>query len=243
MTYADILSAVRVSRSTVIVGYPATGKTTLADRLMRDCPRLAVYSTDDAYRHGEGVSDMALADALFYLKKNFDTMPFRGRSVLPDASQGGADGEQLAARPDNRVPVQRRNTGCSLRRGTARQKVCVYRRVLQGAGRVLEGVGGFGKKERHSALGFCDGITQPFSRNRRMSKETRGGARLGAGRPLTGRERGNFTTTLAPGTLEYLQNIHPNAGRLLDTLVTLYRVEHNHVTPEQVLAFIRESGL
>lgn len=74
-----------------------------------------------------------------------------------------------------------------------------------------------------------------------MSKEKRGGARLGAGRPATGRERGNFTTTLAPGTLEYLQNIHPQAGRLIDTLVTLYRVECNHITAEQVAAFIHET--
>ena len=71
-------------------------------------------------------------------------------------------------------------------------------------------------------------------------KENRGGQRLGAGRPATGRERGNFTTTLGAGTLEYLTNIHPQAGRLIDTLVTLYRVECNHVTPEQVQAFISE---
>ena len=71
-----------------------------------------------------------------------------------------------------------------------------------------------------------------------MKNEKRGGKRPGAGRPATGRERGNFTTTVGVGTLEYLQNIHPNAGRLIDTLVTLYRVECNHITPEQVLEFI-----
>lgn len=69
-------------------------------------------------------------------------------------------------------------------------------------------------------------------------EEKRGGKRPGAGRPATGRERGNFTTTVGAGTLEYLQSIHPNAGRLIDTLVTLYRVECKHITPEQVRAFI-----
>lgn len=71
-----------------------------------------------------------------------------------------------------------------------------------------------------------------------MGIEKRGGKRPGAGRPATGRERGNFTTTVGAGTLEYLQNIHPNAGKLIDKLVTLYRVECNHTTPEQVRAFI-----
>lgn len=71
-----------------------------------------------------------------------------------------------------------------------------------------------------------------------MKKQTRGGKRPGAGRPATGRERGNFTTTVGDGTLEYLQKIHPNAGRLIDTLVTLYRLECNHITPEQVRVFI-----
>jgi len=76
-----------------------------------------------------------------------------------------------------------------------------------------------------------------------MNKTTHGGKRPGSGRPATGRERGNFTTTLSPGTLEYLQNIHPQAGRLIDTLVTLYRVECNHVLPEQVERWIKEQGL
>lgn len=76
-----------------------------------------------------------------------------------------------------------------------------------------------------------------------MSNETRGGARPGAGRPRTGRERENFTTTLSPGTLEFLQGIHPYAGRLVDALVTLYRVEHNHVTPEQVAEYLKEHEL
>lgn len=71
-----------------------------------------------------------------------------------------------------------------------------------------------------------------------MKKENRGGKRLVSGRPATGRECGNFTTTVGAGTLEYLQKIHPNAGRLIDTLVTLYRVDCNHITPEQVRAFI-----
>lgn len=71
-----------------------------------------------------------------------------------------------------------------------------------------------------------------------MGIEKRGGKRPGAGRPATGRERGNFTTTIGEGTLAYLQAIHPNAGRLIDALVTLYRVDCNHTTPEQVRAFI-----
>lgn len=72
-------------------------------------------------------------------------------------------------------------------------------------------------------------------------EEKRGGKRSGAGRPATGRERGNFTTTVGAGTLEYLQSIHPNAGRLIDTLITMYRVECNHITPEQVQAFISDN--
>lgn len=56
-----------------------------------------------------------------------------------------------------------------------------------------------------------------------MSKETRCGARPGAGRPATGQERGNFNTTLAAETLEYLQGVHPNAGRLIDSLVANHR--------------------
>lgn len=71
-----------------------------------------------------------------------------------------------------------------------------------------------------------------------MKSEKQGGKRPGAGRPATGRERGNFTTTVGAGTLDYLQSIHPNAGRLIDTLVTLYRLECNHITPEQVREFI-----
>lgn len=74
-----------------------------------------------------------------------------------------------------------------------------------------------------------------------MKNETRGGKRPGAGRPANGRERGNFTTTLGEGTLAYLQSIHPNAGKLIDTLVTLYRVEYNHTTSEQVRAFISDN--
>lgn len=69
-------------------------------------------------------------------------------------------------------------------------------------------------------------------------KSQRGGARPRAGRPATGRERGNFTTTVGAGTLEYLQRIHPNAGRLIDCLVTLYRVEFNHTNPADVKVFI-----
>lgn len=71
-----------------------------------------------------------------------------------------------------------------------------------------------------------------------MKKEKRGGKRPGAGRPATGRERENFTTTVGEGTLAYLQSIHPNAGRLIDILVMLYRRECNHTTPAEVQAFI-----
>ena len=46
-----------------------------------------------------------------------------------------------------------------------------------------------------------------------MSKETRGGARLGAGRPATGRERGNFTTTLAPETRQRMAEIGLRRGK------------------------------
>lgn len=74
-----------------------------------------------------------------------------------------------------------------------------------------------------------------------MKNEKRGGARPGAGRPATGRERGNFTTTVGAGTLGYLQSIHPNAGRLIDTLVTMYRLECNHTTHEQVREFIKSN--
>lgn len=74
-----------------------------------------------------------------------------------------------------------------------------------------------------------------------MKNEKRGGKRPGAGRPAIGRERGNFTTTIGEGTLAYLQSIHPNAGRLIDTLVTLYRIECNHTTPEQAKAFISDN--
>lgn len=74
-----------------------------------------------------------------------------------------------------------------------------------------------------------------------MKKENRGGTRPGSGRPAIGRQRENFTTTVGEGTLAYLQSIHPHAGRLIDALVALYRVECNHITPDQVRGFIAEN--
>lgn len=56
-----------------------------------------------------------------------------------------------------------------------------------------------------------------------MKKENRGGRREGAGRPATGRQRSNFHTTLGSGTIEYLESIHPNAGKLIDILVSEYQ--------------------
>jgi hypothetical protein len=58
-----------------------------------------------------------------------------------------------------------------------------------------------------------------------MKKETRGGKRPGSGRKASGRERGNFTTTLGAGTIEFLQSIHPKAGQLIDLLVSEYRLK------------------
>ena len=72
-----------------------------------------------------------------------------------------------------------------------------------------------------------------------MEKKSRGGSRPGAGRPATGRGRGNFTTTLGQGTKSYLEGVHPFAGRLIDVLVTRYRVEFGHMGAEEVEAFIK----
>jgi hypothetical protein len=55
-----------------------------------------------------------------------------------------------------------------------------------------------------------------------MSNETRGGARPGAGRPRTGRERENFTTTVSPDTKTRMKKIgvpHRKRGAWIDTAV------------------------
>lgn len=66
-----------------------------------------------------------------------------------------------------------------------------------------------------------------------MKKDTKGGAAKYSGTSTNG----NFNTTVGAGTLEYLQKA-PNAGRLVDVLVTIYRLEFNHTSEAEINRFI-----
>ena len=57
-TYQDILSAVAVSHRVVIIGLPASGKTTLATELEHSGVRRNIIHTDDEYPSDSGASDL-----------------------------------------------------------------------------------------------------------------------------------------------------------------------------------------
>lgn len=63
-TFQDILVAVKSSPRVVIVGYPASGKTTLAKRLEAENTGHEVIHTDDEYPSGDGSSETAYTDLL-----------------------------------------------------------------------------------------------------------------------------------------------------------------------------------
>lgn len=64
-TFQDILVAVKSSPRVVIVGYPASGKTTLAKRLEAENTGHEVIHTDDEYPSGDGASETAYEEIGF----------------------------------------------------------------------------------------------------------------------------------------------------------------------------------
>jgi len=64
-TFQDILSAVEAVPLVVIIGYPASGKTTLAKRLEAENTGHEVVHTDDEYPSGDGSSETAYTEMGF----------------------------------------------------------------------------------------------------------------------------------------------------------------------------------
>lgn len=58
---SDIAKAVQKAKRVVIIGYPASGKTTLANMLKAHCQH-RVFHSDGDYSYGPGMSDLALLE-------------------------------------------------------------------------------------------------------------------------------------------------------------------------------------
>lgn len=60
-SFIEISEAVKASQRVVVIGYPASGKTTLARQIKRFCEH-RVFHADFEYQFGAGQSDAALAE-------------------------------------------------------------------------------------------------------------------------------------------------------------------------------------
>lgn len=59
---ATAISAIQSSQKVLVVGYPAAGKTTLANALTALCPTHTVIHSDENYAFDNGASEIALLD-------------------------------------------------------------------------------------------------------------------------------------------------------------------------------------
>ena len=64
-TYQDILAALKEAPRVVIIGYPASGKTTLANKLDAETIQHRISHTDDEYPSGDGSSETAYTELKF----------------------------------------------------------------------------------------------------------------------------------------------------------------------------------
>lgn len=73
-TFTDIVTAVSAASRVVIIGLPASGKTTLANRLAEAGMSHEVVHTDEEYPYAEGVSAQAYDDLLLAADMDFDVI-------------------------------------------------------------------------------------------------------------------------------------------------------------------------
>lgn len=90
-TFADIAAAVSAASRVVVIGLPASGKTTLANRLAETGMGHEVVHTDEEYPYAEGVSAQAYEDLLFAADMDCDVIVegVLGYRVLRKCAENG----------------------------------------------------------------------------------------------------------------------------------------------------------